>query len=222
MDDEIDYYSLKRSELIKDFKDFSKRINGYISMVKGDEFSITAANEMYDEFENFINEIPYIGGDDNPMTPNLLSAVRYLVVYHVLKGMGMDLKEIGEMCYKQEEAFFKANPQYIPPLCNPYIVKSLAESAAESGKFPGDFVYRYIEGEDFDLGLDFTECALLKLYKNNHAEEFMPYLCAMDMIMSKYGDLGLHRTKTLVDGCDVCNFRYKAGRDTRVASRVIK
>ncbi len=50
----------------------------------------------------------------------------------------------------------------------------------------------------------------------------MPYLCAMDIIMSKYGNLGLHRTKTLVDGDDICDFRYKAGRDTDVASKVIK
>jgi hypothetical protein len=50
----------------------------------------------------------------------------------------------------------------------------------------------------------------------------MPYICAMDIVMSKYGDLGLHRTRTLADGCGVCDFRYKAGRDTRVASEVIK
>ena len=222
MMDENNFYILKKSELLEDFKEFSSGINIYLSGLMGDEFSKSAVDEMRVEFEKFIIEIPYIGGDDNPMTPNLLSSVRYLMVYLVLNFRGIDVKEIGEMCYKHEDEFFKAHPQFVPPLCNPYVIKSLEKSALESGKYSEDFAYSYVEGEDFDLGLDFTECALLKLYKNYSADDFMPYICAMDIIMSKYGDLGLYRSKTLAEGCDVCDFRYKAGRETNVASEVVK
>ncbi len=40
--------------------------------------------------------------------------------------------------------------------------------------------------------------------------------------MSECGNLGLHRTQTLAEGSDLCDFRYKGGRETEVASTVIK
>jgi len=40
--------------------------------------------------------------------------------------------------------------------------------------------------------------------------------------MSECGNLGLHRTQTLAEGCERCDFRYKGGRETKVANTVIK
>lgn len=62
----------------------------------------------------------------------------------------------------------------------------------------------------------------INFLRNSMLESSYSNLCAMDIIMSKYGNLGLHRTKTLVNGDNICDFRYKAGKDTKVASKVIK
>jgi hypothetical protein len=215
-------YNYDNGKLLEAFKEFSNRMEEFLSRDYGDEFSKKAVNEILKEYKQIIPEIPYIGGDENPMTPNLLSSARYLSVYIVLKSKGLGLDEIGKICYSLEDEFFKKHPEFIPPLCHPKAIPMLKFSAQNSGNYPDDFVYTFVEGEDFDLGLDFSECALYKFFKKFNASEFMPYLCAMDIIMSKYGNLGLHRTKTLVDGDNICNFRYKAGRDTRVASKVIK
>ena len=215
-------YTYDKMELLEAFNDFSNRIEEFLSRSYGDKFSREAVRDMKKEYETIIPEIPYIGGDDNPMTPNLLSSARYLTVYLVLKRKGLNLDEIGNISYSVEDEFFRKHREFIPPLCHPKAIPMLKISAENSGKYPGDFVYTFVEGENFDLGLDFTECALFKFFHKFNADEFMPYLCAMDIIMSKYGNLGLHRTKTLVDGDDICEFRYKTGRDTQVVSKVIK
>ncbi|MGZ7135813.1 MAG: L-2-amino-thiazoline-4-carboxylic acid hydrolase, partial [Methanobacterium sp.] len=74
---------------------------------------------------------------------------------------------------------------------------------------------------DFDYGLDFTECGIQKFFHKYDADEFTPYLCAMDIIMSDIANAGLHRTETLAEGGNKCNFRYKKGRETKVSNTVI-
>jgi hypothetical protein len=90
--------------------------------------------------------------------------------------------------------------------------------AGESQKrrYPGDWVFTFVEGDgqEFDYGLDFTECGICKYYHAQGADELTPYLCLMDGVVSKSFGLGLVRHKTLAEGADICDFRYKAGRET--------
>ena len=217
-----DYYISKKTELLKNFKEFAQRIKVFLTAEYGEEFSKEVIDEMIMDYENIIPEIPYIGGEDNPMTQNLLSSINYLIVYTVLKRKDKSLEEIGNICYKQENEFLKTHNDEIFPITHPDARDLLKYLAEQSGAYPEDFVYEIVEGEGFDVGLDFTQCAICKFFHKKNADEFLPYLCAMDIPMSDYGNLGLHRTKTLADGFDVCDFRYKAGRNTSVASKVIK
>ncbi|MGZ7050168.1 MAG: L-2-amino-thiazoline-4-carboxylic acid hydrolase, partial [Methanobacterium sp.] len=102
----------------------------------------------------------------------------------------------------------------------PYI-KMGADRSAER-RFLEDWVYSFCEGNgDFDYGLDFTECGIQKFFHKYNADEFTPYLCAMDILMSDISNAGLHRTETLAEGGNKCNFRYKKGRETKVSNTVI-
>jgi hypothetical protein len=146
-------------------------------------------------------------------------------VYKVLKKHGKPLKEIGEICYHTEEEFFSKHPELVPPLTHPKYIGLMKYAAEESQKikYPCDWVYNYVESDgDFDYGLDFTYCGIYEFFKEHSAEEFTPYLCAMDRIISENGNLGLHRTETLAEGYDKCNFRYKGGRETKIDNKVIK
>ena len=217
-----DYYISKKSELLKNFNEFAKRTKVFLTAEYGEEFSIEVMDEMVKDYENIIPEIPYIGGEDNPMTQNLLSSINYLMVYEVLKRKDKSLEEIGNICYEMENEYLKTHKEEIFPITHPDVRDLLKFLAEQSGAYSEDFVYEIVEGEGFDVGLDFTECAISKFFNKKNADEFLPYLCAMDIPMSEYGNLGLHRTKTLADGFEHCDFRYKACRNTSVASDVIK
>ena len=90
--------------------------------------------------------------------------------------------------------------------------------------YPGDWVYEFLEGngKDFDSGTDMLECGVLKFYQEHDMVDFVPYLCAIGVPMSEVGKQGLHRTKTLAEGGDKCDFRFKGGRKTKVNSTVWK
>ena len=94
--------------------------------------------------------------------------------------------------------------------------KQLDSFAQESQlrKYAENWVMKYVEGDgiEFDYGCTYTECSVLKLYQKMGAEEYMPYICAMDLTSSRALGTGLHRTSTLYYGGECCDFQYKKNR----------
>ena len=76
----------------------------------------------------------------------------------------------------------------------------------------------FVEGtdEDFDYGLDITECGICKLYAAYGANKLSRYMCLSDYVVSKAFNRGLVRYKTIAEGADKCDFRFKKGRETFV------
>lgn len=226
MGDELNnYYISKKVEIFAEFEGFNEIIKGLISQKYGKNFADMAVNEIKQKFESIYEEIPYIGGDHNPLTSDLIGAAMDLAVYLVLKKHGKKLEDIGQIAYKATEELFNINPEPADLATNPKYIPYIKMGADRSleRKYSEDWVYFFIEGtEDFDYGLDFTECGIQKLFHKFDADEFTPYLCAMDRIMSETVNAGLYRTKTLAEGGKKCDFRYKKGRKTKVANTVIK
>ncbi|PKL67657.1 MAG: hypothetical protein CVV28_05145 [Methanobacteriales archaeon HGW-Methanobacteriales-1] len=217
------YSAEEKSKLLIEFESFNKGIKQFIGKKFGDDFAKTAAFQIKKEYNSLLEDMPYIGGSDNPLTITITSTTQYLAVYLVLKRRGKDLKDIGEICYRHADDFFKNNSDEIMPMDNPQVIGFLKYMASESENriYHGDFVFEFVEGEDFDFGLDFKECAICKFFQEKGADEFVPYMCAMDIPESKYGCLGLKRTMTLAEGADKCDFRYKKGAPTEIVSAVI-
>ena len=221
--DRQNYYKSKKSELFVQFDGFNNRINDLIAEKYGEENRVK--DEIKQEYENLYEEMPYIGGDNNSLTTDLVSAVQCLAVYNILKRHKKPLKEIGELCYRAVDEYLSNNPELVPPMTDPNVIGFIKYAANESElrKFSGDWVYNFIDSdEENDYGLDFVECGIYKFFKEHDAEEFTPYMCAMDRIMSKTGNLGLHRTETIAEGSNRCNFRFKSGRKTMIVNTVIE
>ena len=58
---------------------------------------------------------------------------------------------------------------------------------SHSRKYPGDFVLNYIEGDgqSFDYGVDYIECASCKFLEAEGASVIAPYICAVDKTASE-------------------------------------
>ena len=85
----------------------------------------------------------------------------------------------------------------------------------------GGFEAEYLigEGNDFDWGINYLQCAILRFMMKNGGEAFAPYICMSDIALSDALGWGLTRTQTLADGCDYCDFRFKKGATTQVSSK---
>jgi len=90
-------------------------------------------------------------------------------------------------------------------------VEKAREKAAlsQERRYPGDWVCTFVEGDGtFDWGLDFGECGIKKFLEAQDALELGPYMCAVDYITIGAMGVELRRTKTLIHGCDCCDFRF--------------
>lgn len=84
--------------------------------------------------------------------------------------------------------------------------KKLAGSkASQSSKYELDWKFVYEKGKD-EFYNTYTQCGICKLGKRENCFEFVPCLCNMDERNYRNEGGQLHRTKTLVQGDDCCDF----------------
>ena len=188
----------------------------------GDEPAETIHREIWQEYQALLPEVPHIGGEANPNSGNLLASAYCLAEYRVLKARGQTTEEVGRIIYEGYEAASDIPAWFGGVVGRMQHGKKNQErwraqaARSQERQYPGDWVFTFVEGDgkEFDYGLDFTECGICKFYHAQGADELAPYLCLMDGAVSKAFGYGLVRYKTLAEGADICDFRYKAGRET--------
>ncbi|UCG25357.1 MAG: L-2-amino-thiazoline-4-carboxylic acid hydrolase, partial [Chloroflexota bacterium] len=210
--------------LLREFDKSIMRVRPTLVARFGEEQADMIIRESGREYEKLVPEIPYIG-ERSPMLYFLMPTGRYLAVYRTLQRHGRTLEEAGQVVYEMGEAAIKAVPavarQAIGYLWHSSLFqRRLRKRATESRarKYPGGYVMDFVEGDgqEFDYGVDYIECASCKFLKAQDALELAPYGCAVDKPASELMGWGLSRTMTLAEGYDRCDFRFKKGAKTCV------
>ncbi len=218
-------YPGQQAQLLKEFEKVVKRIQPLIIRRYGQDQALALAREAREEYARLIPELPYIG-DKQPFTQFIFSTAWFLAMYRALQRRGRSLEEAGQLAYDASAAYLRAVPGFTRrflgrmSFSNRYLEK-LRQRAEESQKreYPGDYVYTYVpgDGQTFDYGVDYTECASVKFLYAQGALELAPYLCAADQLYSDLLGWGLRRTMTLAEGAPRCDFRFKRGGPTNIA-----
>lgn len=190
----------------------------------GDSVAQTILKDSWQEYQTLLPEVPYIGGEENCNSENLLMASYNLAMYRVIKARGQTTEEVGRIIYEASEATAPL-PKWLLRLYGRLKYDEdyqdyMRAQATQSQKrqYPGDWVFTFVEGdgEEFDYGLDFSECGIVKLFHAQGADELTPYMCLSDHVKSSAFNTGLVRYKTLAEGAGVCDFRFKRGREAFV------
>jgi hypothetical protein len=223
MQSDKNLYISRSSKLLKSFDKALKPVRKVFVTNFGDELADRILKDARQEYEALIPELPY-WGKNNVMTGFLIGSSYFLAIYRVLKKHGKSAAEIGKVIYEMVEARLNRVPN---PLLRLYGRVKYGKSYRERLKkqaiisqkkqYPGDYVFTYIEGDgkEFDYGYDITECGVYKFLHSQHADELAPFLCLVDFPLSKAFGRGLVRNKTISEGAEKCDFRYKKGRDTK-------
>jgi len=214
----INYYSgLKRSLL----DEFDMMMPGFRHLLRpyfAEQMIDTIVSQVRSEYETLIVELPYIGGGKNYMTQILIPNAGDLAAYRVLKSHGIPVEEIGNFIYEKFVTFLYRSSRAFLRLWGRFTFTQmylsglkLAALKSQERQHPGDWVYTFVDGdgETFDYGMDFTECAIRKFFHVQCADELTPYMCALDYPMSEAYGQGMMRTQTLAEGGEKCDFRYK-------------
>ena len=77
--------------------------------------------------------------------------------------------------------------------------------ASQTSTYELDWKFHYEKGVD-EFYNTYTECGICKLGKRENCFEFVPCLCNMDERNYRNEGGQLHRTKTLAQGDECCNF----------------
>jgi hypothetical protein len=187
----------------------------------GEAFADMLARESGAEFEALIPQLPYIGGQRNSMTDEIVISAIALALYRVMKRHGKGVEQTGELLYRMAEAWIKRYPRFLRRLMGWAYLSWLGQSQSkrkaamsQERRYPGDWVREHVEenGDAFNWGVDYTECGSVKYLHSQGAAELAPYLCLLDYPL--FGALGieLKRTMTLAEGCQKCDFRFKRGK----------
>jgi hypothetical protein len=209
-------YLPRKAKLLKDFQRSIGRVRPALDGRYGDAEASVLVCKSYQEYEALIPTLPYLG-EGNPML-NLFffPSSRYLGIYRAFQARGLSLEEIGCLTYEMGQAEIQA----LPGLArrglgvlwfSGWFRKRLQRRAVTSQerRYPGDYVIEYLEGDgqDFDYGIDYLQCASWELFRSQGAEQLAPYVCAIDRPASQLCGWGLRRTTTLAEGGQCCDAR---------------
>jgi pimeloyl-ACP methyl ester carboxylesterase len=219
------YYLARQPALLKTFDRAVPRVRPVLAArLSLDLVPIsTLIAEAREEYARLILRLPYIGGQQNPLSWNLEGSAMFLAIYRVLRQHGKTAAEIGPIIYEITERWYDSYPGWVIRILGAvrlsrFYQRRLQQRAAESQlrQYPGDWVYSYVpgDGQTFDFGVDYTECGICTFYQAQGADEFTPHLCALDYVMSRKLGSGMERTTTLAEGAPRCDFRFQRGRQT--------
>lgn len=226
----MEYYESRTKRLLAEFDTTVGRVADLFAGRYGSTDAVFLAGEARRHFERLIPDLPYVGGVQ-PLTQFVVATGWFLAMYRALQTRGRPVEEAGRLVYEVTEAYLRRYPGAARRLVG-YMTFSklylarLRRRAQESHerRYPDGYVFRYVPGDDatFDYGVDYLECASCKFLARQRAPELAPYLCTVDTIYSEMFGWGLVRTTTLAERGDRCDFRFKRGGPTRIASSVLR
>lgn len=215
------YYTARTEELVREFDRDAERWRPFLASRYGNNLAEAILSESREEYQALIPQLPYIGGDENRLTASLIESARCLALYKAMQKRGRTAAEAGQILYDAVLSRMGEPQTPIPAsqwLTPAQLMERRKRGAARSQgrQYAADYVYEFVagDGEAFDYGYDFAECATLKFYRAQGAAEFAPFFCFLDYPHSRVSGLGLERTMTLAEGHPRCNHRFKSGRKT--------
>jgi hypothetical protein len=174
--------------------------------------------EVMDEFEIVLTQMPYVGGPANRMSDFFMRLTGFMAIGRVLRRHGVALPVIGDIereCYKAQlltapEAERLESGRQFMSLENQALLREQA-AGSHAEKYPEDFVYDFVEpgpGDRFDFGINYTACGFCKFAARHGDQDVLPHICGLDFEAYATRGIRLERTQTLAGGASHCNFRF--------------
>jgi len=215
-----EYWEANKKDLMKDFDSIMDPARAFIEEKLSPEETDAVIRESTVNYETLLPQVPFIGGDDNQLTEVLYMSAAGLALLQAMEAHGQDVDETGRVMYRVMEKLFTFNdPMMSAHLRNPTGKQEqdsyrVIEKWTAKSPYPGDWKMKFVEGDgvNFDFGVDYTECGVVKFFKAHNAFALAKYMCLGDFPISRSIGSGLVRTTTLGSGGSKCDFRFKASR----------
>ena len=215
------FYAQNRERFLKQFELKNRGAQEQLAALVKPEHAASIRKEAGKNFASLLPELPYLGGDRNPLTRWIVLAGHYVAFYHPMKAQGLSTEQCGRLMYdlwvrnlaaKSKEDWLKEGARRLSP---DYIMRMQRWAAwSQTRKDQPGWVVSFVDGKgkDFDYGVDYHQCGAVLYFQKQKAMDLAPYYCLVDWPSHKLMATGLRRSKTLARGDKVCDFRFKKGR----------
>lgn len=215
-----DYYIKQKPKLMEQFDKFLRITKDILIKKYSDSKAEELINQMRDEYERIIPEIPYIGGKKNLYTSMLVEGVATLPIILILEKEGLSYREIGEIIYNFFEIASNIRKRKLEKIgqdpADQYFNKNtinfikIITKKSQKRQYPDDWVWEFVEGEGkpFDYGFNVPECGIHKVFKRLGVEKYVPFICLADFATANVYGFGFTRTQTLGNGAPICDHRF--------------
>jgi len=226
------WYLQNKSRIMREMRFALRSYRKEFEKVYGKAEAEAITREALRRFEVLLPDLPYIGGDENRLSKALYITAAMLAMYRSLQARGASVEEAARLIYLGTASFYNSFPtrwlmrwqgrQYYSRKRQDQVMHAAAVS--QERRYPDDWVFEVIKGDgrDFDLGIDYTECGLLKYLEREGAPELVPYLCWTDYPMFASMGMKLVRTETLAQGGQRCDFRMSRGKPAPVKPEFLR
>ena len=226
------FYDKRKPKLMERFERFLMIIKSHLHPLFSDQKTEELLAQMRNEHKILYSQLPYLGTRKSSLLFLLIDSTSLLAVMRALEKEGMSLNEIGKLCFDYYETIAKiwrssqdSGKTHITSLLlsKDYIFQEefimgqkIYSKESQAKKYPEGYVYEHVEGdgETFDYGVNFLECAVYKFFKKQDAERFVPFICIYDFVMARAAGYGFTRTQTIWNGAPFCDFRYSREGNT--------
>ena len=225
-----DYYVSKRRWLMHLFDFIFRPIEGKLASSHGDQYAGLIVHQSRQNFEEILPLLSYVGGIKNYYTPIIVINGMIIAMFRAMNETGKTAEDVVRVWAAAADTLFARIPAWLADLGGQAILSKPMVNAfrkqaslSQEQRFPEDWVYTLLEGdgEEFDVGFEFSECAVIKLYQTMGTMDLAPFCNFVDVTYSHYMGLGLDASETLGMGCERCRMLFKKGRKTLVTSNLV-
>jgi len=177
--------------------------------VDNPEAVVDEAAALYDQM---VPDLAYLEEPDHPMADSLFKCAMTLAVYLALKARGVKVHDFGATVVEM----FTMVPAPPDQFGNESALHALKAAAERSQREPkeGEFVFEVLDDPSGpDVSMNVKSCGICHQFSKYGAMELVPYMCALDDVVSDKLDQGLRRTGTIALGARQCDFRFVRGGD---------
>lgn len=187
-------------------KNFQKEIAAKFNLLSAKEIMKSAKVNYYTILRNFQSF-----GKHNPKLVDILLTALVAAIYKAGNGR-ISVAQMDTIMTDSMEASYVFGKSFAK---DDHFSKNWQDKrhsqalVSKKREYPSDFVCDFVYGETYDeYGINYYECAIYKLLKQEGCPELTSLFCKFDFVMAKHMGATLKRTKTLVAGGDVCDFWY--------------
>jgi hypothetical protein len=209
------YYLENSEKIMENFQRYFTTMRQPLRKRYGRSAAKTVEKDTMEVFKEMLPDLPDIGGAEGGYTLQLMQAAYSLAFYRAIQKQGGSVDDAGMLLHQSYIRLFAFIPRFLRMRRGrrDYTGKGVEKAREKAGlsqerRYPDDWVCTFVEGDGtFDWGLDFSECGIKKFLEAQDALELGPYMCAVDYITLGAMGVELRRSKTLIHGCDCCDFR---------------